>query len=284
MSALDTAQLPQYLHSSDFMERFLDAAHYKGQDIVRYKRPDGFNINVAVNAEMVADALFYFTENKEQLENEFKSDLIELIGERKASRFFKIISTYWFDGRAKRFSPAVQGLKSSVAAYLQESFNVDPTALVVDKDVRLPRPFFFGSNDIRKILNLNHQMLYKHLQEWMDQHPNSSWLSRGEIYFRRGIGLQKAWPDGSAYIEWDFINSYTLSISASEQFAMSGRKPGPTIVASDCDYFNNRVLFFSPFIPGMPASQLEFGIIPSSTPTRLEYHGNHAGIHEYFLR
>jgi hypothetical protein len=218
------------------------------------------------------------------LESEFREELIELISIRKASRFFRLISKYWFDGRAQRIIPPVQGLKSAVALYMQQNFGVDPVTLVVSKNVRPQCPFFFSPDDVRKILRLNHQLLYKHLQGWIDHHPNGDWLSRGEIYFRRGMGLQNPWPDNSAYVEWDFINSYTLSISASEQFAMSGRKPGPTIVSSDCDYFNDRVLFFSPFIPGMPASQLEFGIIPSATPTRLEYHGHHAGIHEYFLR
>lgn len=282
MASIDTATLPQYLHSNDMMDRFLDAAHSDGKNIARSERSGDNRLNVVTNAELKHDALDYFLVNKAKLEVEFFKDLVDQVGARKAKRFVRIISTHWFDGRSERKNSIVQGLKSAIACYFVAS-GADPKMLVTNPAPLPVKPFFFGVDDIRKILQINHSLLYKHLQCWVDLHPNRDDLSRGSIYFRRGVNLKNVWPDGYTYIEWDYINSYTLSISTSEQFSAMGGKEGAVLVSADCDYFDQKVLFFSPFIPGMPGNQLELGVIPSKNPPRLRCHGEHAGIHEFLI-
>ena len=55
------------------------------------------------------------------------------------------------------------------------------------------------------------------------------------------------------------------------------------IINGDLALFEHRVLFFSPFVPGMMIGQLEFGIIPALNGLPLKNQGEHAGIHEYLL-
>jgi hypothetical protein len=85
------------------------------------------------------------------------------------------------------------------------------------------------------------------------------------------------------YREWDFINSYSIAFSAPEKFSqmMNGRKPA--ILNGDLAIFDGRMLFFSPFIPGMDVGQLEFGIIPSEKALPIHSQGIHGGILEYII-
>jgi hypothetical protein len=72
-----------------------------------------------------------------------------------------------------------------------------------------------------------------------------------------------------------------LAISIPEKFAQNRNCAFPTIVSTRYDTIRSRILFFAPFIPGMPANQFEFGVIPSFKPQKIEFNGTHGGIHEY---
>lgn len=55
------------------------------------------------------------------------------------------------------------------------------------------------------------------------------------------------------------------------------------IVNGDLGLFAERILFFSPFIPGMEVGQLEFGVIPSEEALPIRRQGCYGGIVEYIL-
>lgn len=106
--------------------------------------------------------------------------------------------------------------------------------------------------------------------------------STGLISGRRRTGSRP-------YREWDYLNSYSLAVSVSEKFSLpSKQKVGTTsdvrtLVSGDWRLFQDRVLFFSPFIPTMAPCQLEFGVIPSGKSLPIHSQGLHAGVHEYLL-
>ena len=279
---LSTMALPQYALSNDFMERFLDAIHTPGKEIER--SPNSLGIKLVDGSEMDADALTYFADNKDDLEREFFSDLTEEIGAPKATEFCDVIATYWFDGRAKRESIPVQRLKASVRSYLERILRgrVALTEIVV-MDAPLAQSPSFSDEQIAKILVVNDRLLLKHIGAWLDLHPDSMMLSRGDVFFRRGLALSQPFSDGDIYREWDFINSYSIAISAPEKFAQMQNGRVPVLVNADCDYFNGRVLFFSPFVPSMPVGQLEVGVIPNDRKDTLRAQGQHGGVHEYLL-
>jgi len=103
-----------------------------------------------------------------------------------------------------------------------------------------------------------------------------------DLFLRRGLVLEKPFEAAVPYTEYDFINSYSLALSAPEQFSKA--KAGiPAIVNGELALFTARVLFFSPFLPNMDVGQLEFGIIPSRQPLPLHYQGSHGAILEYIL-
>lgn len=279
---LSTMALPQYALSNDFMERFLDAIHTPGEEIER--SPNSLGIKLVDGSEMDADALTYFAENKNDLETEFFTDLAEEIGEPKATEFCDVIATYWFDGRAKRESLPVQRLKASVRSYLERILRgrVALTEIVV-MDASLAQSPSFSDEQIAKTLKVNDRLLLKHIGAWLNRHPDSMMLSRGDVFFRRGLALSKPFSDGDIYREWDFINSYSIAISAPEKFAQMQNGRVPALVNADCDYFNGRVLFFSPFVPSMPVGQLEVGVIPNDRKDKLRAQGRHGGVYEYLL-
>lgn len=282
MHPLKTITLPQYEASSDFMERFLDAIHIDGQEITRSPKTKG--IKLVNEDELDADALKYFIDNKTSLEDEFFSDLSQEIGTSKTEKFCQAIGVNWYDGRAKRNSPEVQALKASVRSYLSLGLpDNDSCSNIVLNHQELDVIPSFSQLEIGKILTVNDRLLYKHIGDWLDTHPDSLRKSRENVFFRRGLSLQNLFETGAHYLEWDFINSYSIAISAPEKFSQMIDGNLPAIVSADCDYFNARVLFFSPFIKGMPPGQLEIGAIPKLRPDLLQYQGQHGGIHEYLV-
>jgi hypothetical protein len=279
-SPFETAALPQYLYSEDIGERFRTAVLASSGAIARAKWSE--DVKVIEDSEKAADAFAYFIENKAALEQEFLSDLIRQIDEEAARQFVTVISNNWhFDPH----SHPAQRLKASVRRYLQY---LGESAEKVDTLVRGPRRTLptpsFSPLEIELILDTTHQMLFKHIEAWNSVRPESWRHSRGTVFLRRGIALEKPFSPGDRYQEWDFINAYSLTVSVPEKFSLPQiDRPIPAIVTADIDYLNHCILFFSPFIPNMPADQLEAGVIPGFRSEHMAFHGKHGGIYEYYL-
>lgn len=280
--ALDQVTLPQYMNSMEAMERFLDAIHRAGMPLTRTPYVEG--LKRVLTSELEQDVLDYFLQNKSLLEDEFVRELANKIGRGRTDHFCDAIAVHWYDGPDKRDSSSMREIKLSVKEYLcallggqkdldkhvSKSLSEDVAALLTQQE-------------LASLLSINDQMLYRHLHAWSALHPTLATASRDEIYYRRGFHLAEPWPDQAAYRENDYITSYSLALSIPEQFAAM-RSYGhslPALVCAPCDHFNGRVLFFSPFIPGMEVLQLELGIIPSERSQVLHYHGEHAQMHEY---
>jgi len=276
-----TALLPQYVQSEEIMERFLETIHEENSSITR--SPNSRGIKTVDGSELASDYLDYFNDNKTTLEDEFFEDLSKEIGEFKTELFCRIISKYWYDGRKKRNSRIVKGLKKSISEYLLAITSRTNLSGIVRNSSLSAYKICFTKNDISKILTVNDQNLHKHLAAWTETREKSGSISRSDIYFRRGISCNSLYQDDEEYIEWDYINSYSIAFSAPEQFSQMTRGKIPTILNADCDYFLGRVLFFSPFIKGMDNGQLEVGIIPGEKPDKLHYQGEHGGIHEFLI-
>lgn len=282
MEPSDTIGLPQYASSNDFMERFLDAIHVTGAEITR--TPNTKGIKLVNGSELSADALSYFIDNKSTLENEFLQDLAVEIGPSKAQEFCQVIAQHWFDGRSKRESIPVLRLKAAIRAYLHCILpkGVAISDVVANHECPDTNPSL-TKEEVAKVLRTNDCMIYKHIEEWLRRHTDSSMMARGDVFFRRGLSLPEPFTAGALYREWDFINSYSIAISAPEQFAQMQSANVPALVSADCDYFNGRILFFSPFVPEMPPGQLEVGVIPREKPDVLRHQGQHGGIYEYLI-
>jgi len=281
--ALANSLLPQYQNSDAFMERMLVAFHTSETPIKRSTRTGG--INQIDDEELSAEAFDYFVRTKDKMRSEFFAELVEKLGKSCAKDFCETIAIEWYDGKAKRNSGRPQRLKRSVYEHL----------CVVSGgscDTLAQKPFelaetepLISSKAVEDVLLLNDQFLAKYIYEWMGEHANCLFLSRDEVYLRRGLSLEKLLEVDEGYKEWDFVNSYSIAISAPEKFAQMVAGKKPAIVNGDLDLFRGRILFFAPFIPDMDLGQLEFGIIPSMKPLPVHYQGIHgeAGIHEYLL-
>jgi hypothetical protein len=110
-------------------------------------------------------------------------------------------------------------------------------------------------------------------------------LGTGDIYCKRGIKPKekKSFKHKGDHKEWAYVTSYTLSISVAEQFAKLGWGKDAMMLHTCYSNIADRILFFSPFIPGMNAKQLEFGIIPSKRPLKYKSQGRLFGIDEYII-
>lgn len=163
---LSTMALPQYALSNDFMERFLDAIHTPGKEIVR--SPNTKGIKLVDGSELDGDALTYFTENKCALEEEFLADLTEKIGTKKAREFCDVIASNWYDGRAKREAIPVQRLKASIRSYLDCILRgrILLSEIVVMHDPLAVTPSFSDA-EVAKILSVNDRLLLKHIDCWL---------------------------------------------------------------------------------------------------------------------
>lgn len=279
--ALKTATLPQYQESFAFMERFLDAIHFDNEPIARAKNTDA--IKMVDGFELQGDYLQYFEDNEEEMENEFFGELVEAIGYANAIWFCFVVAREWYDGKGSRTGKHVLALKRAVSKYISETHNVKKLDnIVVNHD--MPEGIsVLSPDDIGKIIQVNNSNLFKHIEKWKERHPNALSIRDDSIFLRRGLAISELIDTTVPYREWDYINSYSIAFSAPEKFAQMTTGKVAAIVNGDYDLYKNRILFFSPFIPGMNIGQLEFGIIPRAWPHNIRYQMCHSGIHEYIL-
>lgn len=283
--ALDTTLLPQYQSSAAFMERFLVAAHAEGSPIERSVRTSE-KIRLVDGSELDADFLRYFTDNKEAFREEFMKELRTRSSalQKEFDEFCDVVAFDWFDGRRLRQEGRSRRLRRSVLDYLVKVRN----AASLDRIVQVqPHPTdvepLISIESVAAILTVNDQMIYRHVEAWKSEHPNSDSLSSDDVFLRRGLALEHELNTSELYREWDFINSYSIAFSAPEKFSRIIEGRIPAIVNGDLGLFEGRILFFSPFIPKMEVGQLEFGIIPSDSPLPIHLQGRHAGITEYII-
>lgn len=285
--ALSAMMLPQYQGSETFMERFLEAVQEENAAILRNKRTCG---NQLVDGhELHADALLYFCDNKSQMEAEFVAALSEKIGKERVDLFVNTIRSDWYCKR--KTSGRVTGLKRSVFEYLTILAGSDgetPRFVQVFSDP--PEPALLTAQEIAAILTVNDQMIHKHVGDWGVRRPNTNFIGESDVYLRRGLRPPSPLTLSYKYIEFDYINSYSLAISVPEKFTQKhvrfaqklDGKVG-AIVNGELGLFWNHFLFFSPFIPKMPIDQLEVGVIPRLKAQVLVPQGVHSDIHEYVL-
>ncbi len=141
----------------------------------------------------------------------------------------------------------------------------------------------FEPKDIVSILTLNDRMLIRHVEAWKDRRTDSAIISDNDIFLRRGLSLDRPRDVNEYWREWDFINSYSVALSVPEQFALINANRIPALVSGELGLFEGRILFFSPFVPGMQVGQLEAGVIPADAPIEISFQGEHGGILEYVL-
>ncbi|MBC6982868.1 hypothetical protein [Caulobacter sp. 17J80-11] len=281
--AVQSATLPQYQMSPAFMERFIDAAHSENAEIERSQNAKG--IKLVDGSEISADSLDYFLDKKAEMEAEFLSDLTDEIGSTKAVWFCDVIAKDWYDGKGLRNGPRVLDVKLSVREWLVSRLRSGASLgdVVVHPEINCSANPTLSSDEVDKILYVNHRMLIKHVEAWKDVHENAQFISDDDIFLRRGLCLTGPIDTSLPYKEWDYVNSYSIAFSAPEKFAQMTRGGTPAIVNGDLHLFDHRVLFFSPFVPGMAVGQLEFGVIPGRSPEPIKHQGEHGGIQEYVI-
>lgn len=276
-----TSLLPQYFHSDVMYERFLDAILNESQEIERAINSKG--IKLTDDYEIKYDNLEFFVDNKRKFEEEFFSELSERISKERAKLFCEIISQNWYDGRVKRESGPVKQLFASVKNYLLEYRKVrtsDDIRVMYDIDNSIEPNF--DDDEIETILELNRQMFDGYVYQWIEGHKNFLEMGSGDIYCRRGILLKKP-LEPQEYLEWNYINSYSLAFTVTEKFAQMAAGATPAILNSNLANLRERILFFSPFVPDMPIGQFELGIIPHWWTLRITKQGRHGGIDEYLV-
>jgi hypothetical protein len=279
-TALDTSLLPQYQKSAAMMERFLVAVHQSGASIDRPAPYKG--IKLIDGRELDADVFDYFSKNAHGFRLEFEDELKGRLSADEFQRFCDVIVKKWFDGARPRGEVDCLRLKRSVYDYMclitGRTDGFVQSDHVLAKVEPLLRP-----EAIAAILTVNYQMIVRHMHAWLSTHTNRDTFGSDDIFLRRGLGLDNELDTSTPYLEWDYLNSYSIAISAPEQFAQIRAGAKPAIVNGDIGLFRERVLFFSPFIPGMEVGQLEFGIIPSESGLPIAFQEEHGGFLEYIL-
>lgn len=280
--AVITALLPQNQSSELIRGRMVEAIHFEDTEI---ERVDNNLEPIAVREkELDSDALCYFYENKESFRDEFIDELEQCdISSDEYVTFCDVIAKEWITGFQ---SERVLRLKKSVHDYFQEKFRGH---IRFDEIIQKPinelsnvKPLI-STETISKILSINHQMLYEHIEKWKDLHPNHDNISSSDVFLRRGLQLGANSNTSKQYIEQDFISSYSMAVSVAEQFSQFESPNFPVHINGELALFEQRILFFSPFIPNMEVQELEFGVIPSENPLPIHYQGKHGGIHEYII-
>lgn len=274
--------LPQYFNSSCMYERFLNATSDNEDEIDRSENVRG-QVKLTDSDEIKYENLNYFIDKKSDLEDEFFEELTKQISEERASEFCKIISENWYDGRAQRNSEPVKKLFASIKNYLLEYRKVkSEDGIMVFNQIEDDYEPNFDDDEIETILSINRQMFDGHIHKWIEGHPKHLEMGSGDIYCRRGIFLENKIMT-KEFLEWNYINSYSLAFSVTEKFAQMSPNDTPAILNTNLANIRERTLFFSPFIKNMPIDQFELGIIPHWWTMRIIKQGTHGGIEEYII-
>jgi hypothetical protein len=208
------------------------------------------------------------------LKDEFYGDLKDVVGAAKAHTFCSILGGAWYDGSSRRNGQEVLPLRASVEGYLRNSHGTTVT--------EEPSSALLTPTEVGQVLELTWRLLDTCVDDWIEKHGRD--YASSDVFFRRGLVLPELFRDAHLYREVSVISSYTLSVTIAEQFANTDRKGMKSaIVSADFYLFKDRVLFFSPFVPGMKGIQLEAGVIPSGGPQALRLVGEHRGVGEYLL-
>lgn len=278
--AAKATMLPQYSYLEVMTNRFLDAAHTVDEDIRRAQNIPGTRKTVDQD-EISLDNLEFFIRKKEIMAADFMGELKNRISKKKAELFCTVIRDYWSDSYRFRKGSEVERLIVSIREYLLTF--IDNKKEPIQNIQPFTEPASFTIFEIQKILNVNKELLYQYLHEWMEGHHEYLDLGFGDLFFRRGLCLEKMQQESDQYWEFAYLNSYSFATSASEKFAQWKETAFPTIVSTRYEKICDRVLFFGPFIPGMPDFQLELGVIPSSSPQRIKFDGKHGDMYDYTL-
>jgi len=274
--------LPQYLDSETMYDRFNSAALEEEEDIVRSQNSPGYKLTD--NYEIENDRLKYFVEKKEELENEFLKTLQTRITKSQAELFCNLISEYWHDGKTKRSSLEVKKLFASIKNYLL-GYRIasSPENIKVINDIDPSIEISFEDDEIKAIIDVNREMIDFHTQKWIESRSDYLEINSETLHCRRGLFLKEIFVDNSEYYEWDFINSYSLGFTVTEKFAQMSKGDIPVIINKNLSDVRDRIIFFSPFIKGMPIHQFELGVIPHVNIMLCKSQGEFGGIHEFII-
>ena len=276
-----TSLLPQYISSNHIYEKFSDAT-LEGLDEIRFAENITGEIKLIDQEESYDDRFVFFEKNKAQMEDEFFKQTSLRIGKDKTEEFCTLISDLWYDGKLKRTKGPMENLFASVKNYLLESRKAtNASRIKVHNDVINIAPSF-THDEIQDILQVNREMMYNYINEWISSHPEGSSFGTDDVYCRRGLLVTNDFENDD-YKEWNYINSYSMAVTVPEKFAQISKGLTPAIVHTKIGNLDGRILFFSPFIKGMPAGQLELGVIPHCWQMELISDGIHRGFHEYRL-
>ncbi|THF51736.1 hypothetical protein E6C50_08225 [Flavobacterium supellecticarium] len=277
-----TSLLPQYENSETMYERFSQASLEERDEIARAENERGYKLTD--NYEIIADNLNFFILKKEEFEKEFLWELSQRISPSSAEKFCNIVAQYWADGKTKRDFIEVKRLLASVKNYLlgyriASSENNIKVLCEIDNDIE-PN---FDDDEIKEILNLNREMIRGYFPQWLETRSNYHSLNTESIYCRRGLYLKQIFEEKSEYFEWDYINSYSIGFTVTEKFAQMTKNDIPVIINKNLSDIEHRVLFFAPFIKGMPVRQFELGVIPHCNSMYCYNQGKHGGIDEFLI-
>lgn len=274
--------LPQYQNSETMYDRFSSATLEGSQDIIRSKNLE--KIKLTDIYEIENDHLKYFINKKSDFETEFFNTLSLKISENRANLFCNIISQYWYDGKTKRQSEEVKRLFASIKNYfLQYRFASCPENIRVLNELEPSVETNFEDSEIKEIIMINKMMVSHYMQEWLENRHDYLETNFESLHCRRGLYLEKIFNNGDEYYEWDFINSYSIGFTVTEKFAQINKSKIPVIINKNLSDVLDRIIFFAPFIPGMPIHQFELGLIPHTYTMRCKNQGKYGGIHEFFV-
>jgi hypothetical protein len=274
--------LPQYQNSETMYERFSDATLDGNEEIIRSQNSRGYKLTDIYEIEN--DKLKYFVEKKGELEDEFLDTLKTRITESQAELFCSLISEYWHDGKTKRSSHEVKKLFASIKNYLLEyRIASSEENIKVLNEIDPSIEINFDDDEIEAIIDLNQEMIDYHTQKWIETRSDYLQISTETLHCRRGLYLKENFKENSEYFEWDFINSYSLGFTVTEKFAQMSNGDIPVIINKNLSDVRKRIIFFSPFIKGMPIHQFELGIIPHVNTMVCKAQGLFGGIHEFII-
>lgn len=267
-------------------ERTLDAAATGKNKFSRsyYKKGD----KIPRKHEERTEVLDFFYRNRKVFRQEFIKELrYEKMRWKKIYEFCRIVKKEWFDGKARNVikkDEQVLQLMASVRDYLI-SIGMKTTNIPVLNDIPKEITPNFLSEEIKSIIEANKRLTIQYFPEWLRILSSTVDLGTDNIYCKRGIKPKekKSLKHHGNHKEWAYVTSYTLSISVAEQFAKLGWGKNSIMLHTCYSNVADRILFFSPFIPGMNARQLEFGIIPSKIPLKYKFQDRLFGIDEYMV-
>ncbi|VGO11808.1 hypothetical protein PDESU_00355 [Pontiella desulfatans] len=270
----------KYIHNAEIGRRFALNANNEGCSLEVSEAGKGEK--VVDSCEYISCELSFFERNRLTMEANFRERCLKKVPEDKFDKYITIMSGVWVKGASATRSREVKSLYDSVVEFLKT--REDNPCEYIRKPYRTTGEPLFTVGELTHLLITNSELINLYFSNFAEHCREQGYdISTSEFWLHRGVHLKDPFENGSQYVENRFLTSYTISVSIMEKFAQIIPDKKVALISGQLYDLKDQVFAFAPFIPGMPITQMEVVLMPSTKVITMDLVHEDGKLYDYEL-